>query len=386
MKFKQFINSDDVDFEEICFSIIENDEDELNEAAGNASKETRLQECLHCVAFGIRQNKRSNIIESDVMDRSQFSQGYSLHCNLDSSGDEIFDFAERKPDWVKSVVTSTNAFFKSPYSKKAPYDFYRGTGIMNMVYQEFNKMKSLEGIKLPNDKWNPGDIWAASSSFHPNFGSFSSLLEYNAYIADQLEKNTLMGISLKKVGGNAKVVVVGKDKIDMTPVGFKGIRKPRNIFSTGIMIDLSNGWSINVRSFRISQNADVRGEIIGKTARHGKFAVTNIIKKYSISQLPLSKISKMTDEELRDIVVKLWSDIGYKYSQNDIDRGFENLLNGKEPLEKRGRNGFWQSAIHSLQFGEFLVKNKGKADEIVNEIYFGASSVSDYSSNFIKIY
>jgi len=94
----------------------------------------------------------------------------------------------------------------------------------------------------------------------------------------------------------------------------------------------------------------------------------------------------MTDEELRDIVVKLWSDIGYKYSQNDINKGFENLLNGKEPLEQRGRNGFWQSAIHSLQFGEFLVKNKGKADEIVNEMYFGASSVSEFSSNFIKIY
>lgn len=42
MKFKQFINQNN----------------KLNEAAGSASKETRLQECLHCVSFGIRQDKK----------------------------------------------------------------------------------------------------------------------------------------------------------------------------------------------------------------------------------------------------------------------------------------------------------------------------------------
>jgi len=371
MKFKEFIT----------------EVNKINKAAGKASKETRLQECLHCVSFGIRQDKKSNITESDVLDRNKFFQSYSLHCNLDSSGDEIFDFAERRPDWVKSVVTSTNAFFKSPYSKKAPYDFYRGTGLMNLVYREFNKMKILEGIKLQNDKWNPGDIWAVSSSFKPNFGSFGSLIEYNAYIADQLEKCNLIGISLKKVGNNAKVVVVGKDKMEIKQVNFSGIRKPtKTIFSTGIAINLSNKWIINIRSFEIIKNADIRGELLGKTARHGKFAVTNIIKKYNIPQLQLSKIKKMTDDELRDIVVKLWSDIGYNFSQEKIDKDFNELINGKNPLEKRGRNGFWQSAIHALQFGEFLVKNKGKANEIVSDMFYGASSISDYSSNFIKIY
>lgn len=358
----------------------------INEASGDASIETKLQECLHCVAFGIRQNKKKDITESDVIDKSQFSQGFSLHCDLDASVEEIFDFAENKPDWVKSVVNTTNTFFNSPYSKKKPYDFYRGTGVMEHVYIEFNKMKRLEGIKLSNDKWNPGDIWAVSSKFKPVFGSFGSLLEYNTYINDQLEKGDLLGISLKKVGKTAKIEVVGKGKTEIKPISFKRIKKPRKIFSTGIIITLSNGWNINIRSFRISKNADIRCEIIGKTARHGKFALTNIIKEYNISQLPLSRISKMTNEELKDIVAKLWSDVGYNFSQNQIDKDFEDLIGGGNPLEKRGRNGYWQSIIHALQFGEFLVKNKGKANKIANDVYYEASSISEYSSNFIKIY
>jgi len=93
--------------------------------------------------------------------------------------------------------------------KKNNYTFYRGVSFMNIIYNEFNKLKKRDNISLANDKWNPSDIWASSKTSIP---SFDSLIELNQYISKSLKSGAVVGISLKKSTSSPVVEWYGPDE------------------------------------------------------------------------------------------------------------------------------------------------------------------------------
>jgi hypothetical protein len=361
----------------------------LREAAGDASRTTALQEALHCVGFGIAQiTKKKSITADNMEDAELFSDSFNTFCEVDVDVQSLFDFGMENESWTKSVVTAVNAVKVSGWLKGNKYDIYRGKGQMNQIYDQYNKLRKMEGIKLANDKWNPSDIWMSKLSNIPNF---EKLMELNKFISDKLKVGSLVGISLKKVGKSAKVVWQGPtDKPEI--VGFKVVKKPAEIFPTGMVITTTKGGIfINFRSFRISKQADITGEIIqkGGAARHGKVPQSvkrEAIDKYKIPQMPKNKIKQMVDGERTDELIKmavdLWKQSGYKFSEKDIMKGWE--LRKKKGIQNDV--GYWQSILHALEMGAFLSTHKGVAQDIVNDFYVGATSTSGVSSEFIKVY
>ena len=354
------------------------------EASKNASKTTRLQECLHCIGLGIYQIKKKAITIQDIQDEALFRKAFDRYVDIDTGYNELYKFVLDNPNkWVEAVVRSTNALKKSKWMKKNNYTFYRGVSFMNIIYNEFNKLKKRDNISLANDKWNPSDIWASSKTSIP---SFDSLIELNQYISKSLKSGDVVGISLKKSTSSPVVEWYGPDEKPEI-IKYKGISKPKGKnapFPTGITINTSKA-NINFRSFRIIKAAPITGEIIGggKAARGGKVPSSikkDVIDKYKISQMSKSRISSIDDNKLKEYVSSLWKQCGHNFSENDIAKGWSD-----REKNIQDRTGYWMSIINSLEIGSFLNQNKSLADNIITKFYTGSSSKGSNSSEFIKV-
>jgi len=346
----------------------------------SASQTTVLQESLHCVALGITQITNKNISEKELLDGDLFTKSYDKYCDVDVNLQPLFDFANSSPSWVTSVVNNTNTLKNSKFLK-GDYTYYRSNGVMGDVYHTFKVLSHKQSIKLNPDKWNPGDVWASKIQSIPNF---DNLIEYNQFISKSLKKGDLVGISLKKTKGVPKIQYIQQSS-DIKNVKFKGVKKPASVFNTGISVltDDTNK-SLNIRSFRISKAANITSEIIDKSsaARHGKKTLTEYIKKYNIPQMSIQDIKKNVDniEYMNNMIITLWKDAGYIFPKNQIDKDWDKRF-------KKGENlvGYYRSIVNSLQIGAFLNQNKGIANKILSDIFSEASSMGEYSSDFIKV-
>jgi len=356
---------------------------QLNEsAAGSAT--TRLQEGLHCVLFGAKQ-KRSKLDISIFDDPDLLESAYNTYCSVDAPFGELYAFGQKETSWAESILKATDALFASGWLK-GKYTFHRGDAYMNSIYEQFNVLKKKDDIKIANDKWNPGDIWASKGVAIP---AFDNLASYNAWIGEMLHSGKLIGISLKKVAksGSAKVVLEGEPGVKIKKIKFTGVKKPKEIYPTGIVLLTDGDYGINFRSFRISKQADITGEILvlkGGGARHGKVpssSLKEMIKKYNIPQMQKSAISKMSDKDLYNIVLELWANTGNVFPKNEIDKSIE-----KRKGKIQDRVGYWQSIIHALEIASFMSSNTSVSNEIMNTWFQGAKSVGGSSSQFIKVY
>jgi hypothetical protein len=353
----------------------------LNESA---SLTTTLQESLHCVALGIIQLNKTILDESLLLNGELFTKSFDTYCNVDIGNDTLYKFTQENPSWVTSVINNANILKKSGFLKSNNYTFYRTNGIMKNVYSTASLLLKKEGIRLNADKWNPGDIWASTLNSIP---SFDNIYEYNEWIAKSLKKGSLVGISLKK-SSNPKVVYINQTDEKQT-LSYKGTKKPKTPFNTGIVILTGDPKiSLNVRSFRISNASAITSELAikGSKARHGKTSLTKYVKKYNIPWATVNDLKKHVDDldYMKNMIIDLWKGNGFSFSQSVIDKEWQKRLEEKQ--FNRNPLGYFRSIINSLQFGEYLKKNENIADEILTDIYRIGSSMSEYSSDFIKVY
>lgn len=85
--------------------------------------------------------------------------------------------------------------------------FHRDDKLMKAIYSRKNTAFKNNGFRpLTDDKWNPGDIWAAEKGFNPTSFDVSTLENYNDDILDAYLQKTCVGISLKKVAKACKSI------------------------------------------------------------------------------------------------------------------------------------------------------------------------------------
>lgn len=363
----------------------------LNEAAAGSAT-TRLQEGLHCILFGAKQKRKK--LDMSVFDDPAFLESaYNTYCSVDAPFAELYNFGVAEPGWAQSIIKATNVLFASDWMK-GKYTFHRNDAYMNSIYQQFQRLAKQDGVKMGNDKWNPGDVWASKGMKIPQF---DSLAEYNSFIAKNLHNGKLLGISLKKIAKNdkGKVVLEGDPAAEVKSVKFEGVKKPKLIFPTGTSIMIGGKYTINFRSFSISKNAKITGEIVkaGGGARHGKVPAGDkmkMINEYNIPQTPKQTLSKKSDAMLKNMVVDLWKQSGYSFSQKEIEASWEKKITKEgwmpESKKEQNRTGYWQSVINSLEIAAFLSAHKTVAHKIVDFWYKGAKSTGGSSSQFIKVY
>jgi len=364
---------------------------DINEGR-DASKATRMQEGLHCLFFSIAQKNPKKLSEKVIGDPEFMQAAYDTYCSVDTPFGELYAFAQKNPQWVKSVVSSAKALFKSGWLK-GKYTFHRGDAYMNSIYDQWKRFKSLLKIKLGDDKWNPADVWAEKGSVPiPNF---DSLDEYNSWIAKMLHSGKLIPISLKKTTGGSKVKLEGdpEDLKAHQKRKYEGVKRPRMIFPTGVSILVGGKETINIRSFALNKaDGRITGEIVktGAEARLGKVPADyfrKTIKDYNIPQMTLSQIKSLSDDDLINKLLEMWMILGQNFPEEEIEKQFKvRSVTGNKKQKWRDRDSYWQSVINSFQVASWLESAGSVADDIIDRWYQGAKSKTDFSSQFIKVY
>ena len=172
-----------------------------NRGSGGGAEATRLTESAQClyaaIAFGLRRKITSNDITFDNVKR------YSKLFNVDDSNEKILN--ELPDEWVESSLLGANKLFET-FKGKGKYVFHRGSSEVDKIEAAFKRVSKRENVRININKWNPSDIWMFSNNFSfESFDKENTILGLNQVIQEKLEDNILIGVSLKKIVGTARI-------------------------------------------------------------------------------------------------------------------------------------------------------------------------------------
>ena len=169
-----------------------------NRGSGGGADATRLTESAQClyaaIAFGLGRKITSNDIT--VANAQAFSKKYVVD-------EKVLKILNELPnEWISSSILGANKLYEK--FKKGKYIFHRGSKQVDTINNIFSAVKKAEKFRMDINKWNPSDIWMISEEF--NFKELSdekTILGLNQVIQKYLEDGSLIGVSLKKMVGNA---------------------------------------------------------------------------------------------------------------------------------------------------------------------------------------
>jgi len=332
---------------------------------GAGSKNTALQESTQCVFNALATNVKKSYIDNIDITYTAISESYQF-CQTSTELEEIFDFSQN-PTWRQSFLTSSNMLYE--YLDNEEFEHHRDSQLINKLYDSYREIN----VGFQSDKWNPSDIWFVKENvLYTQFSS--SLEELNQQVEDMFDKKELIGVSLKKLGKepNIKVVNKGKMRKEYTYEGFKTTLKSKDINI------LYNDGKICFRTFNFATNW--AGEILGKTASHGKIgfgAINTILNKFDIKLKTAKEIKLIWEEDPTYAEMVLFTLLG----------DFVGGIGGSFNIFIQEKNIDWKvSKLLGLNLlSNILNQPKDIKNKIITEIINYASSQLEESSVFLKL-
>jgi hypothetical protein len=268
--------------------------------------------------------------------------------------------------------------------------FHRDDKLMKAVYSAKNlAFKNNDFKPLPDDKWNPGDIWAADTDFSLKELNTTTVEDLNDDILDLYLQKRLVGISLKKIAKAAKGVE-------------KNVERPPEtedyMYTAGHIKALKRGeWYTTKANYITHKDGqlDIRAnsafgshkvEIKGKGARGGGASwgvMTDAAKRIYRKQLPKNSALKKEAQQIAKgdkkaiaKFTKMLQTVDKKISEDEV----------KKELEALGKNSaIW---IHGKLGGLYVINliagGGEKANKFITQlINYAGSSTSDSSAYII---
>lgn len=268
--------------------------------------------------------------------------------------------------------------------------FHRDDKLMKEVYSAKNTAFKNNGFKpLPDDKWNPGDIWVADTDFKLDEIATTTVEDLNDDILDLYLQKRLVGISLKKVAKAAKGVEKNVDRPPETE-DYK--------YSAGHIKALKRGeWYTTKANYITHRDGqlDIRAnsafgshkvEIKGKGARGGGASwgvMSDAAKRIYKKQLPKNSAMKKEAQliakgDKKAIVnfTKMLQTVDNKITEEEV----------KNELKTLGKNSaIWiHGKLGGLYVINLIAKGGIKANKFITQlINYAGSSTSDSSSYII---
>ena len=175
-------------------------------------------------------------------------------------------------------------------------------GVISTKYKELSKKMWDRSVNI--DKWNPADIWAVDKSSEgvmiSSIGDCTTINNLNQKIDEFFDSRRLVGISLKKVSENEeaslivnKVVKAPKYEfsyVDLTedPSRNMGVTIVANRSTTYTQV--KKGLEKLIVRTTATKIADISGEVQGRSAMHGKIAlskINEILDYFNLDMVPL---------------------------------------------------------------------------------------------------
>ena len=348
-----------------------------NKGSGGGAEATTLTESAQClyaaIAFGLNRSITSNDITPNNVKK------YSKLFDIDETNERILN--ELPDEWVESSLLGANKLFEK-FKGKGKYVFHRGSSKVDKIEAAFKRVSKNENVRININKWNPSDIWMISSDFSFDFfDKENTILGLNQVVQEKLEENILIGVSLKKIIGTAKISVKNVFRDMKTCKYYAGYEYSKKSIDGYVL--LTGGTKIQYRSFGSGDGlTGFQGEVKGSNANQGKISLgpTNLIlKNHGQKTIPTNAAKRVREEP-----DKVFADISKglkKYARmtdSDIKKIDSKIITPK----------FLYSKLQVTQLLDILERKLLKSDkrnQIVEDLYLYASSQSKYSSAYYKL-
>ena len=339
--------------------------------SGGGASGTKTAESGQCVYLqAIWNNPKTDFNDGELS--SAYAQVY-----VDETLDKILNLTD---EWKLSSKLIAQALYRG--LSKRNYTFHRGSekfvkGVIETAFK-----KAGDPFFPDINKWNPADIWMVddTSLSKYDFDNVEGLPYFNELLLRAFQARDIIGVSLKKTS-KVKIQSINyrkplpEPKFSQVTYGKRDYFKSKDVYILG-----ANGLQIQFRTFPAFQ-----GEIIGRTAKHGKISgdggpispIGVVMKQVGAKPIPARKeITGMIRRE-RDKFFKLfyaeYIRSGGKVSEKDFIKNYEKKDTGY---------------IESKYLGTLMLNNiKGREQKFLSLAFaYAKSSVKGKSSVHLKAF
>jgi hypothetical protein len=296
-------------------------------------------------------------------------------------------------DWIASSILIGNLLLNGGYISNGTH-YYRGMGLMDDVYDAKKTVMKNAGLKISDDKWNPGDIWVSNSKKIK--WDETSIESLNAQIRDLHKSREVVAISLKKAVKQAQIKTFNLDVAEppkVIPQDFQLAGKTaRSTFfsnkSTSITytdgkIEGRTGSWLTSYSF----------EIDGKNAKGGKVGISIIdfmLKQNKVKGLTSTKIIKGElkggkHDAFASRMYKLYEKIGGNDKVHTNYTKEEFIAEVMIKLEDKKGLDWAFSKYYGMEIIDRVFNERSGKKGLSDMVNF-ARSTSNVSSAFIKLF
>jgi len=385
--------------------------------SGGGAAKTKIQEVGQAVYLAMRYIKKKPLVchPEDSKDCLSDDDYIAAMEKVDGPGVTINDIQGLEQKWHDAFILGANKIAKEV--KGEGWEFVRGDDqVEDAISRAFNRCKKSEGAPANEDKWNPSDIWMVKNKTKivqelnkentidclNNFinQAFSETAIKNKAGKDVVPRS-LIGISLKKLGPTARWEVmneIGKDQLQKAgQVNFEKLKTLNELTAFSAMdvyfVYSPNGnkreGSFQARNFGGDKKGQWQFELKGKYAAQGKIkgdVMRKLLTQAKFKGIPDEpkfndcKPGAPTAEKITKQIYNLMKVLPNK--PNDW------IVNETAAMaEIRSKDASWRfSKLAGLRFLNWLMSSNVNADRALKEMYLYASSQTDKSSVFYKVY
>ncbi len=364
-----------------------------SKGSGGGAAATAIQEAAQCVYAAMRYycGKKEIYTEED------------LRCgmdNVDVGGTKLEDIMGLPKEWKEGSVKGANEIFEKVGG--SGYVFVRGDRILDdgAIKRAFGRVKGQTNLSS-EDKWNPADIWMAKKSevdaIKKHLDGENTIDCLNNALLQRFNDKSLIGISLKKIEGTAKMDVKNNQPAAVRKANEKAkFEKYDLTFLSSMDVYLYYGpgqfEKFQARNFGGSSKGDWKLELKGKSAAQGKIqgaVVIELLKNAGFTNISQFKIPTWAESApgsgaaQKKITNEIY-DLLKKHNADKFDKSSKAEANNKAEIATQDKS--WRySKLAGLRFLDWLKHTCSDKDMAMKEIYLYASSQSDKSSVYYKL-
>lgn len=351
--------------------------------SGAGALQTELQETTQALFLSLSFNVLKRKINKDDLSKTNLENAYNFVDSINPPISELMILVDDK-NWLNTFIETTNELYTRYFESSKIYKFERGSKFVNSLYKEYRENAKSMGIRAKDDKWNPADIWMISNNVNiPN--NINGLIELNKVIKTNFLKQDLIGISLKKIDKKPKISIynLSTDNSDLWNFNrYEFSDKSKDMYLYG------KGGSGRIQFRTFNNLTGFQGEIIGKTAKHGKIGYEMIryfLSKYGNPKIPNSQ-SEVADLFKKDdiIILSEFIDLWFKYTRIRL-RNIEEAIEYFSNLSNNYKDFMFSNYLAMKMIETIEEMTPEGRDSFVNSCFMYAKSSSDFSSVFVKV-
>jgi hypothetical protein len=388
--------------------------------SGGGAAETARNEAAECLYAALAFNVYRGEINEDLpISLSDFEKA-SKTIDVDVPFEQLLP-DELSKEWQISSIRGANKLWQTFHNSGKNYIFCRGGGPddkeIKKAYQRARrgmiKDPSIRVVFSSEDKWNPADIWMVSTTFNASdLNQYKTVDTINQFLKEKHEERELIGVSLKKMKGPAKLKVLNYDPNDKIRelddvnwgqywVKYRDTRLAggEDAFPMDVYLYWVRGGNeshrFQSRNFGGSSTGSWQIERKGASAAQGRCgggSVVEILKSLDVSYTGLTtgwnnksfwSDCKPTNKSKKDAITTEILKLLNKYCGTNAKTGYPGDTQARAEVANQSQS-YRYSKLMGLRLLDCILTS-GKEDEIMKALYLYASSQTDKSSVHVKL-